>query len=417
MAEFTLTTEQERAKDLIVDWFFHRSAQTFVLSGYAGTGKTFLINHVVREYLHLIPDVSVQFVTPTGKAATVLIRGGTPASTIHALIYHKEEEEEHTVNEEGEVVIERKLKFQKRSSIDSEIKLIVVDETSMVNDQILQDLLSFQVKCLFTGDGAQLPPVQGASSLLNAPDFQLTEIVRQEQDNPIVKIATMVRNGESIPYGRYGEDVCVYPLRLFRGAERKRILLNADQIIVGTNRTRNAVNRELRQYLGTDHSNFPVAGEKVICTLNNWDRCIDDAEQFHLVNGIIGYCSAVRRYSDGLGAFNFRAEFLEDEIYDVPFDGGLFETGTYGYGYGDEVCFLDDGRLVTLWAGKRNKNKVETVEMLNRFEFAYAITCHKAQGSEFDCVVVFDESGAFSDSAKWLYTAVTRAKKRLLLLR
>lgn len=417
MKEVTLTAEQERACSLIEEWFFNRAEQSFVLSGYAGTGKTFLINYAVRERLHLVPDQSVQFATPTGKAATVLIRGGTPASTIHALIYHKEEEEEHTVNEDGEVVINRKLKFKKRTSIDAEIKLIVIDEVSMVSDEVLRDILSFGVKCLFTGDGAQLPPISGSNSLLDRPDFTLTEIVRQEEDNPIVKIATMIRNGVPVPYGSYGEDVCVYPRRKFTGSERKRILLAADQIIVGTNRTRAAVNRELREYLGTNRVSTPVSGEKVICTLNNWDKCIDYEEKFHLVNGIIGYCTEVRVGSNELGMFNFRAEFLEDEIFDVPFDCGIFTQGRYLYDYGDEVCLLEDGRLVSKFEGKRNKEIVEEVVPLNRFEFAYAITCHKSQGSEFDCVVVFDESYAFEEREKWLYTAVTRAKKRLLLIR
>ena len=145
----------------MLDWYFNRDAQVFTLAGYAGTGKTFLINHVVRDCFCLVPEESVFFVTPTGKAATVLIQNGTPAGTIHSLIYRKEEVKEEFVDEDGVVTVKEKLVFKKRASISDEIKLLVVDESSMVSDDTVQDLLSFGVKCLFSGDSAQLPPVSG----------------------------------------------------------------------------------------------------------------------------------------------------------------------------------------------------------------------------------------------------------------
>ena len=146
-----LTSDQEDAETLIEEWFYHLTTQIFVLCGYAGTGKTFLVNHVVKK-LGLVAGESAVFVAPTG---SVLIRGGTPAGTVHSLIYTREEDIE--VNEDGEVVSERFLRFSRREKIDGKIKLIVVDETSMVADDMLMDLLSYGVKCLFCGDPAQLP--------------------------------------------------------------------------------------------------------------------------------------------------------------------------------------------------------------------------------------------------------------------
>ena len=411
-----LTSDQRDAEELIKEWYFNLDTQIFVLCGYAGTGKTYLIDHAVKA-LGLTPGKSAIFVAPTGKAASVLLRSGTPAGTVHSLIYTREEDIE--VDEYGEVISERFLRFVKKESIDSEIKLIVIDETSMVSDEVLRDLLSFGVKCLFSGDPAQLPPVSGTNSLLTMPCATLTEIVRQEADNPIVKLASMARAGKILPFGHYGENVSVIPKNSLSPAMRRKLFLEADQIIVGTNRTRENINREIRSYLGISPSAvLPVEGEKLICTLNNWGKKIDDKGNFHLVNGIIGVCRGVEEGEDGIGKLDFKADFLDKQVEDLPFDTGIFREGRYYHNYGDTAYFLENGMLI------HEKNfallrrfKVRREDTVCRFEFAYAVTCHKAQGSEYDFVVVFDESRLFENGARWLYTEITRAKKRLVILR
>lgn len=415
MAE-ELTPDQEDAEALIEEWFFHHGTQVFVLCGYAGTGKTFLIDHAVKK-LGLVAGKSAVFVAPTGKAASVLLRSGTPAGTVHSLIYTREEDIE--VDENGEIVSERFLRFSRKEKIDSEIKLIVVDETSMVSDEVLRDLLSYGVKCLFSGDPAQLPPVGGSNTLLTMPCVTLKEIVRQEKDNPIVRIASMARAGKLLPFGSYGENVQILPKNSLTPQERRRLFLEADQIIVGTNRTRENLNREIRSYLGISASaSLPVDGEKLICTLNNWSKTIDERGEFHLVNGIIGVCRNVKEGEDGLASLDFKADFLSHTVEALPFDTGVFETGKYYHGYGDKACYLQNGALVHENNFEMLKRfKIRREDTVCRFEFAYAVTCHKAQGSEYDFVVVFDESRIFDDGARWLYTAITRAKKRLVILR
>ena len=411
--DFVLTPDQEDAAALIEEWFYHLNTQIFVLCGYAGTGKTFLVDHVVRR-LGLVAGESAAFVAPTGKAASVLIRSGTPASTVHSLIYVREEDIE--VNEDGEVISERFLRFVKRESIDKKIQLIVVDETSMVSDEMLYDLLSFGVKCLFCGDPAQLPPVNGTNTLLSMPCATLTQIVRQEEDNPIVRLAERARRGEYIPYGDYGDGVRVLPRKQLWNA--RELFEEADQVIVGTNKTRSFLNREMRRMLGIPpKANLPIDGEKLVCTLNNWSRPLDERGEFHLVNGIIGRCYNVREGEDGLGALDFRADFLTDTSYDLPFDTGIFERGQYYHGYGDKACFLYSGTLVHEGNPLLKHFKVRREDTVSRFEFAYAVTCHKAQGSEYDSVVVVDESGYFENAKEWLYTAITRAKKKLTIIR
>lgn len=410
-----LTADQQEAEALIEAWYFHLNTQIFVLCGYAGTGKTFLVDHVVRA-LGLVAGESAAFVAPTGKAASVLIKAGVPATTVHSLIYTREEDIE--VDENGEVISEQFLRFVRRESIDSKIKLIVLDETSMVSDDVLRDLLSFGVKCLCCGDPAQLPPVGGSNTLLRSPVITLREIVRQERDNPIVRLAERIRAGERPQYGEYG-SVSVVPRRSLDAAARRKLFCEADQIIVGTNRTRALVNREVRAFRGIPPERIlPEEGEKIICTLNDWSKPLDERGDFHLVNGIIGTCYHVREQLDGLGQLDFQPEFLPDRVEDLPFDTGIFVRGQYYHGYGNRACLLTNGILVH--EGNREmlrRFKVRREDTVCRFEFAYAVTCHKAQGSEYDFVVVVDESGFFENGCEWLYTAVTRAKKRLVIIR
>ncbi|MBP5242157.1 MAG: AAA family ATPase [Clostridia bacterium] len=416
--EESLTADQEKAEQLIREWYLNTDDQVFILSGYAGTGKTYLLKRVV-ESLGLVLGKEAVFVAPTGKAASVLVKNGTPAGTIHSLIYTLDEDD-FEVNEDGEVVKKERLSFIKREKIEKAVKLIVIDESSMVDNLILRDLLSFGVKCLFCGDNAQLPPVNGSNILLETPDYQLTEIVRQAQDNPIIQLAQKARRGEYIEYGNYGDAAMVIPRSFLSAEERKRLFCKASQIIVGRNKTRADVNREMRGYRGiAANQKFPVEGEKLICTLNNWNRFIDEAREFNLVNGIIGYCSNVTEQPDNLGSLDFQAEFLPDITHDLPFDAGIFTHGGYAHGYGDLAVKLIDGTFVheSDYAILR-RVQAKREEPVCRFEFAYAITCHKAQGSEFDFVVVFDESYIFGeDRARWLYTAITRAKKKLLIIR
>lgn len=416
--EKTLTADQENAKNLIVEWFLNTDNRIFVLSGYAGTGKTFLINHVVQEVLHLKAGTEAVFVTPTGKAATVLIKNGTVAGTVHSLIYTRNEDD-FDVDENGELVGREVLSFTKKEKIDEKIRLIIVDEASMIGEDVLHDLLSFEVKCLFCGDNAQLPPVNGTCGLLQHPDYKLTEIVRQAADNPIIRIATMAREGKTIPYGNYDDKVCVVRRNFLSGAERRRIFLKADQIICGRNRTRAELNREIRGYKGIDADEpLPVEGEKLICTLNDWEKPLDKSGNFHLVNGIIGTAMQIQPSMDYLASMNFKADFAEEAVR-VPFDTAIFTEGHYVHGYGDRAVTLIDGTVVhENNFALLHKLKAVSEEPICRFEFAYAVTCHKAQGSEFDFVVVFDESWAFgSERSRWLYTAVTRAREKLLIIR
>lgn len=400
-----LTADQKEACKLIKDWFLHSTRQIFVLAGFAGTGKTTLLRHAVVDELQLEPDDKVAFVTPTGKAATVLIRSGIRASTIHKLIYTSiAAEQEIELN--GKKITVEKLIFKRRESIGKSIKLIVLDEASMVSDEVLYDLIEFGVKILVCGDNAQLPPVEGLNGFLTAPDYTLRTIVRQNLGNPVIALSEMAREGKYIPFGRYGNSVTVIGKRIFTGYRRKEILLRSDQIICGTNKTRAQINDEIRAFKW--FSGLPQSGEKLICTQNNWETFIDNELRFNLVNGIIG--TVIEPFYDAtkqIGFIQFKPDFLDENCPEaLPIDTGIFTDGNYRYKRGDYFeKFDEDGEVTGAFT-------------LNRFEFGYCISCHKAQGSEFENVVVFDESYCFKeDKARWLYTAITRAKKNLIIVR
>lgn len=401
---YELTSDQISADRLIADWFRNKTKQIFVLAGFAGTGKTTLLRHTVTQTLKLTED-NVAFVTPTGKAATVLLRQGITATTVHRLIYQSiSTQVEVEVN--GKKIKIEKLTFKRREAIDKKIKLIVLDEASMVPDDMLWDLMEFGVKILLCGDNAQLPPVDGFNTYLKSPDATLRQIVRQQLDNPIIMLSEMARDGKYIPYGRYGDSVSVINKRQFIGEKRKYYLTKADQIICGINKTRSAVNDELRAMRGLGA--LPESGDKLICTVNNWEQFIDSDFRYNLVNGIIGTVyNPFYDSSTGIGFMQFKVDFLDELCPDaLPFDTGIFTDGKYRYRHGDYFeKFDEDGEATGAFT-------------LNRFEYGYCISCHKAQGSEFDNAVVFDESYAFKeDKNRWLYTAITRAKKKLILLR
>ncbi|MBR2646424.1 MAG: ATP-binding domain-containing protein [Clostridia bacterium] len=247
----------------------------------------------------------------------------------------------------------------------------------------------------------------------------MTEIVRQAADNPIIQVATLAREGKQIPYGNYGETVCVIRKNAIPKSERKRLFLKADQIICGRNVTRNALNEEIRAYkgIGADEV-LPVEGEKLICTLNDWEKPLDKGRNFHLVNGIIGIGREIKESFDDLASMYFQPDFLDEEVK-VPFDTGIFTAGKYSHLYGERAVTLSDGSVVHEGNfALLHKLRAVSEEPICRFEFAYAITCHKSQGSEFDFVIVFDESWAFGEEKnRWLYTAITRAREKLLIIR
>jgi len=435
-----LTQGQKIGRDKILEWYKTceiTGKQLFFISGFAGTGKTFLIDYIINDLG--LKEHQVAFATYTGKAASILIQKGRSASTIHRLIYTPVEKEYETKIGE-EKIISKKIEFIKKNEGIPNYKLIVIDEVSMVDDKMMKDLLSFGIPVLATGDTAQLFPISGTATYLDKPDFTLTDIVRQAEDNPIIKIATLARNKEDIPYGNYG-TVLVLNKKTVSPAQMKNLLLKADQVICGTNSTRNFINTEIRRLKDIDiiKDKFPIPGDKIICTVNNWEKNLDEDGKYNLVNGIIGtvVSNEIINKTLNLGKMSFKPDFLENTSEEFIYDMGIFLNNEWTYDMHQRVFTMASGSYkLKQWLTKKaeketieqfrdrvrdyvltQKNSIDE-EQIGRFEFAGCITAHKAQGSSWRRVLVFDESYIFGENMyNWLYTCITRAEEKLVIIR
>lgn len=366
----------------------------FHIFGFAGTGKTTLALELTEGI-----SGSVVFAAFTGKAASVMRRKGcVGASTIHSLIYTSkqnsklrllelerglavEQDEDKRAALRAEIAEERRNLAQPNFVLnrDSDIKgaaLIVIDEVSMVDDRIGQDLLSFNRPILVLGDPAQLPPVKGSGFFMTEqPEVMLTEVHRTALDNPVLAMATKVRNGEFLDFGNYGESRVCTRQALGPGAS-----LSYDQVIVGKNATRNYANSSIRKQLGFDER-LPMSTDRVICLKNDHEVGLLNGAIFKVLKSEdTGYELLMQIEPDEGGAA------LDVEVYRQPFEG----------------------EEVPRW------NR----EGFQEFTFGYAITCHKSQGSEWRKVYIVDESSSFrADAKRWLYTAITRASEQVCVVR
>ena len=254
--DITLTPEQDKAINTFKNWFANNKRGYFSLLGCAGTGKSSLIPYLI-DSLKLKPH-QVVVCSYTGKAALVLKRKGiSNAKTIHQTIYDvkilKVPPPENV-----------KIIFSRKTSLRP-AKLIIVDEASMIDEEIHNDLMKFNIPILYIGDPYQLPPISGNWNVMQHCDFQLTEILRQAKESPIIQIADMVRNKKSIPY-QEGEFFSKIYLDDFDNS----MFSEYNQIAVGTNSQREAINKIYREEVLNITANYPKANEKLVVLKNNY---------------------------------------------------------------------------------------------------------------------------------------------------
>lgn len=370
--------QQDQALQAVSKWLKEGKSPVFRLFGYAGTGKTTLARYFAEHV-----DGDVLFAAFTGKAAQVLrSRGASNAKTIHSLIYRPRGEEEVEDEETGKTQIAPMFSINRQSPV-AKAALIVIDECSMVDEQLGRDLMSFGTPILVLGDPGQLPPVSGGGFFTNEdPDFLLTEIHRQARDNPIINVAMDVREGRELAYGDYGTVKVIG-----RNLVNQELVLEADQVLVGTNKTRRRYNQRLRELKGFT-ANFPQSGDKLVCLRN------DPAKG--LLNGSLWQVMSSSRETIKPG-INLMIRPEDDDM-----DRGAAKIKLL------KAAFEDvDGEIP--WSTRKRYDE---------FDYGYALTVHKAQGSQWNNVVLFDESWAFRDTReRWLYTAITRAAETLTIVR
>lgn len=369
--------QQDEALKAVSRWLKEGRTPVFRLFGYAGTGKTTLAKHFAENV-----DGEVLFAAFTGKAAQVLrSRGATNARTIHSLIYRPKGEEEVEDEVTGKTSVTPMFSINRQSPL-AKAALIVIDECSMVDEALGRDLMSFGRPILVLGDPGQLPPVSGGGFFTDhEPDFLLTEIHRQARDNPIIQLAMRVREGQDLAYGDYGAAKVISKRDV-----TQELVIDADQVLVGTNRTRRRYNQRLRELKGFTAA-YPQSGDKLVCLRN------DPAKG--LLNGSLWQVMSSSRETVKPG-INLLIRPEDDDM-----DRGSAKIKLL------KAVFEDpEGEIP--WQTRRRYDE---------FDYGYALTVHKAQGSQWNNVVLFDESFAFRDSReRWLYTAVTRAAETLTIV-
>jgi exodeoxyribonuclease-5 len=371
--------QQDDALKAVARWLRTGRPQVFRLFGYAGTGKTTLARYFAEHV-----DGQVQFAAFTGKAAQVLrARGATNARTIHSLIYRPRGEEAVEDETTGKTSINPTFSLNRQSPI-ARAKLVIIDECSMVDEQLGKDLLSFGTPVLVLGDPGQLPPISGGGYFTeHEPDCLLTEIHRQARDNPIIRLALDVREGREFMRGDYGTTQVIGREDVDQG-----LVLAADQVLVGRNQTRRRYNHRLRE-LKDFTQLHPQAGDKLVCLRNDPTK--------GLLNGSLWKVMTSSRETVKPG-INLLVSPEEDDP-----DRGVAKIKLL------KAAFEDERPEDIPW---------QTRKRYDDFDFGYALTVHKAQGSQWNNVVLFDESWAFKETRqRWLYTAITRASERLTVVR
>jgi exodeoxyribonuclease-5 len=356
----TLTNDQATALQMATDWAKSRDSNELRLGGYAGTGKSWLVRKIVDEL-----SIATATAAFTGKAVSVLRNNGLHGSqTLHSLLYD--------IRKVG-----KKVEWIPKPFLPCD--LVIVDESSMISTSLYEDLKRHRVKVLFVGDPAQLEPIGDNPNLMRDCDYVLTEIRRQAEDNPILKLATQLRQGNTklklghweneqgsltVTDNPYGIDIAQFSM-----------------IVCGKNRTRHTLNEKRRRQLKYDKQ--LELGERIICLKN--DR------KSGLFNGMI-----------------LEVNEIEDK-------------GTYY-----EISAVDEAgdKYEDVWVTKKYFGKDYKHEFGNSrlrqplpFDYATALTCHKCQGSQAEDVLVLQEWLYNTDMARWAYTATTRSQKNLTIVK
>lgn len=388
-----LTRKQEEGLKIAVERYKNGERYTCI-SGYAGTGKSTLVKFIIAALG--VDEKKVCYAAYTGKAAQVLLKKGNKnVSTLHKLLYRSFPRPNGT--------------FVKIPVQSIGYKIVIVDEVSMAPKTLMKLLFSYKnVHVICLGDPFQLPPVDKNEDnfLLNNPHIFLDEVMRQAQESEIIRVTMDIRNYK--PLGMLdGEEVKILP----KESLSTGMMTWADQMLVATNQTRVDLNNEMRKLLG--RGDAPEDGDKIICLRNYWDILADNDDP--LVNGTIGYLQNSFESFIQL-PYKFGGKRIPTIMGELVSDGGA----NYGNLEMDKKLILTgENSLDWKTSFKLQKNPATAGLVPLEFTYGYAITGHKAQGSEWDKVLVVEEKFPFAkeEHARWLYTCATRASEKLVLLR
>lgn len=377
------------------NWWHNSTKQLIEIEGAAGTGKTTMIIYFIEKIGLELSEVL--FVSYMGKAVSQMIRNGLPAKTIHSACYDCVKKIAR--DEDGKIIFlpngkpKTYLDFELKEKIPGKPKLIVIDEARMVPEKNALDLLSFGIPIIALGDTNQLPPVFGKPFFLESPDIWLTEIMRQKEGDPIIYLSQQILHHEKLRPCVLGKS-CVIERKYFTREQ----MIDSDIIITASNKLRGAINDLFREnILSLKTLDYPNFGEKIICRRNNWSRYVKDKGEIYLTNGLAGFVDGVNKssYNGKSMKIDFRPDFTGRVFHDLKINLEYINTSP---GDNRDIFIGND---------------------MNAFEYAYAISCHLSQGSQYDRVTLLQEKQIARDEdyfTKLMYTGITRARDAIRIV-
>ncbi|WP_294448125.1 AAA family ATPase [uncultured Mailhella sp.] len=407
MPDVVLSKAQKTALEAMKDYIAYPHGNCFVLDGHAGTGKTTVLRSLAK-WLNELPRHRIAYLAPTGKASHVMqskfkVFTGPDdyMGTIHSFIYHRPKEKNN------------QLIFQPRETLECD--LMVIDEASMISEQMYRQLVDFHVPIIFVGDSFQLPPVVvdkavgvAQFSVMDNCDIHLTEVFRQGNGNPILDLATQLRFGEMPKACSHPDSATKGGVLLFSREDSNLYKKYSSKfaacymkdntvILTYSNFKKSQMNNYVRRVAGFSSSRLPISGERILCCNN--DR------GFGIVNGDMVRVVKTTR-SAVTGCVNVQ--------YADPLTGFMHTSIAIEAGFGFSKSRTELSK--TIDSIRSNKDAKWQLErngqfMPHDFDFGYAITVHKSQGSEWDNVFLLNDHPVDNEFYRWWYTAVTRAKR------
>jgi exodeoxyribonuclease-5 len=433
MSNIILEGEQLDAVKDIRNFYKKQNDQCYILNGYAGTGKTTISQYIINDLG--LDNNEVVYCAPTAKAAKQLRNKGlTEAKTYHSHFYLANSKDKnieyinHYINntdlfkddidicfypieEQIDLINERynnlddsyrkrvsldytiptpikfsknpneNLKFRLKSkSLYNNIKLILIDEFSMVTSKVFLELQTLDKPIITLGDRGQLKSIGGENYHINNPNMELTKLHRFAEKSPINFLATKARKGEKIKEGLYGNVLVINEDDFYKNEKLVNLLLTTEQTICGYNKTVKRLNDDIRYMRGIDVDNniYPIIGEKLLCRKNNYD--------LDIINGDDVIVRKLGKIDKSNGIIHMD---LENEY------GRLLQITKCNLGRFDEEI-------------EKNVYYMK-LNSYEQFYYSYVKTTHSCQGGQFKDGVIFNEAfGSDEDRRAWLYTAITR---------
>ena len=390
------TSEQIDIINDAVNWYFNSSEQVFQFAGPPGTGKSLVMNEIIKRIKKKQP-INVAPMAYTGAAAIVMrMKGQANAKTIHSWLYRMVEVP--IVDSEGNPIMDSyfnvpltKTEFVPNIEELSSINLIAIDEGYMVPLEMKSHILETHKKVLVAGDINQIPPVMSSPAfLINGKVRVLKTIMRQAEDSAIVYLSQRALHGYPLHLGYYGDCLIIQEHEL-----TNEMLQYANSILCCKNKTKEKYNKLFRQSILRVDGPLPHLGEKLICKRNNWAI---ESGGINLTNGMSGIV---------INEPDVRS-IVNGKIFKIDFNPLLTNQPFFDIG-------VDYDYFTAPIEKKQNYVSFDNNKFANRFDFGYAQTVHTAQGSQWYTGIYIEEP--MRDANQINYTAISRFSHSCIIVR